>query len=69
MKADLFITGELSHHEILAAISNNTAVILTEHTNCERGYLQVYKQSLAKLFKDNVDIIVAENDRDPIEIV
>jgi putative NIF3 family GTP cyclohydrolase 1 type 2 len=37
VKADLFLTGEMSHHDILAAIANGTTVLLTEHTNCERG--------------------------------
>jgi len=69
VKADLFITGELSHHEILAAIANNTSVILTEHTNCERGYLTVYKQILAKMLNENIDIMVSETDKDPINVV
>lgn len=31
--ADLFLTGEMSHHEILATISGPTSAILCEHTN------------------------------------
>ena len=38
---DLFLTGEMSHHEVLAALAQGTAVILCEHTNTERGYLKV----------------------------
>jgi putative NIF3 family GTP cyclohydrolase 1 type 2 len=37
--ADLYLTGEMSHHEVLAALANNVNVILTEHSNSERGYL------------------------------
>jgi putative NIF3 family GTP cyclohydrolase 1 type 2 len=37
--ADLYLTGEMSHHEVLSALANNTSVILTEHSNSERGYL------------------------------
>lgn len=39
VKADVWLTGELSHHEILAANAAGTTVILTDHTNTERGYL------------------------------
>ena len=33
VKADLYLTGEMSHHEVLAAVENGTHVILVEHTN------------------------------------
>lgn len=35
-KADLYLTGELSHHEILAYKAAGASVILTNHTNTER---------------------------------
>lgn len=35
VKADLYVTGEMSHHEILRAIGQGTHVILCEHTNSE----------------------------------
>jgi len=40
MEVDLFLTGEMSHHEILAANAQGTSVILCEHSNSERGYLK-----------------------------
>ncbi|KAI9355301.1 GTP cyclohydrolase 1 type 2/Nif3 [Zopfochytrium polystomum] len=36
---DVFLTGEMSHHEVLAAAAAGTAVVLCEHSNTERGYL------------------------------
>jgi putative NIF3 family GTP cyclohydrolase 1 type 2 len=33
--ADVYLTGEMGHHEVLAAIASNTHVILCEHTNTE----------------------------------
>lgn len=39
VQADLYLTGEMSHHEILHALSNDVSVVLTEHSNSERGYL------------------------------
>ena len=37
MQADVFLTGEMSHHAVLAAVQTGTSVILTDHTNTERG--------------------------------
>lgn len=36
VEADLFLTGELSHHEILAFKAAGASVIVTNHTNTER---------------------------------
>lgn len=36
---DLYFTGELSHHEALAAIEKGKCVICLFHSNTERGYL------------------------------
>ena len=39
--ADMYITGELGHHEILHATKQKHACcILVEHSNSERGYLK-----------------------------
>lgn len=35
-KADLYLTGELSHHEVLAYKAAGSSVIVTNHTNTER---------------------------------
>lgn len=39
LDADLLFTGELSHHEALAAIERGQCVICLFHSNTERGYL------------------------------
>ena len=39
VEADVYITGEMSHHEVLDAVSCRRTVILCEHSNTERGYL------------------------------
>ena len=36
---DLLLTGELRHHDILAHRARGASVILSDHTNTERGYL------------------------------
>lgn len=36
---DLFITGEMKHHEVLAANALGLSILLAGHSNTERGYL------------------------------
>ncbi|KAJ1864640.1 hypothetical protein LPJ73_000227 [Coemansia sp. RSA 2703] len=74
VSADLYLTGEMGHHDILAAVAKNTSCILGEHTNTERGYLQeVLKPRLQEVLDadecdEAIDIVVSQNDRDPIAI-
>lgn len=42
----LYLTGEMSHHEVLAANAAGATVVLTNHSNCERGYLPVLRDRL-----------------------
>jgi dinuclear metal center YbgI/SA1388 family protein len=67
IKADCYLTGEMSHHNILASTLNGSHVILCEHTNTERGYLPVFGKILGKALGNGVDITVSEIDSDPIE--
>ena len=32
-KADVYLTGEMGHHDVLSATENGTCVVLCEHTN------------------------------------
>ncbi|PIA12862.1 NIF3-domain-containing protein [Coemansia reversa NRRL 1564] len=74
VEADVYFTGEMGHHDMLAAISKGTSCILAEHSNSERGYLKaVLAKSLQQqLDSDNVDasttIVVSLHDRDPVTI-
>lgn len=43
--ADLLLTGEMSHHEVLAAVAKGQTVILTNHSNTERPYLSKVLQT------------------------
>lgn len=36
---EVFVTGEMKHHDVLAAVNRGLAVILAGHTETERGYL------------------------------
>ena len=43
---DVLVTGEMSHHEVLAATARGAAVILTRHSASERFYLPTLAQAL-----------------------
>lgn len=52
---DLLFTGELSHHEALAAIEKGKCIICLFHSNTERGFLHsVLKGQLEKTVKQEV---------------
>ena len=63
-KADLIVTGEMSHHEQLAWQYGGTTIILTGHTECERPYMPVLA---SKLTAAGVDCAVPTVDRSPLE--
>ncbi|KAL8768449.1 MAG: hypothetical protein Q9209_005355 [Squamulea sp. 1 TL-2023] len=52
VEADLLFTGELSHHEALAATEKGQCVITLFHSNSERGFLSsVLKEKLTGVLK------------------
>jgi putative NIF3 family GTP cyclohydrolase 1 type 2 len=59
----------MSHHEVLDANHHGVTVILCDHSNTERGYLTVAKDKLTALLENQVEIILSEKDKDPLEIV
>jgi dinuclear metal center YbgI/SA1388 family protein len=67
-KADLWLTGELSHHDALTAVARGAAVVLGEHSNTERGYLRVLQKRLRQPFGKTLDVRLAKSDADPFTI-
>lgn len=52
VKADLLFTGELSHHEALAATEQGMSVVTLFHSNTERGFLHsVLKEQLTSMLQ------------------
>ncbi len=58
---DVFVTGEMTHHDVLGALNAGMSVILGGHTSTERGYLPRLRERLALL---GVDARVSTMDRD-----
>jgi putative NIF3 family GTP cyclohydrolase 1 type 2 len=64
---DLLFTGEMSHHEALAAIERGQCVITLFHSNSERGFLHaVLRDQLEKTLREEWDSIrqVERNGKD-----
>ncbi|XP_062972259.1 NIF3-like protein 1 isoform X1 [Elgaria multicarinata webbii] len=67
-ESDLYLTGEMSHHDVLDAVSKGITVILCEHSNTERGFLVELQQVLAAHLGDKIYVVVSERDRDPLQV-
>ncbi|KAJ7029868.1 NGG1p interacting factor 3 [Mycena alexandri] len=74
--ADVWFTGEMPHHEILAAVAAGSHVILCGHTNTERGYLPTLAKKLQEELKaelepglDAVEIAISQADARPLQFM
>ncbi|KAG9073676.1 hypothetical protein FRC06_011211 [Ceratobasidium sp. 370] len=75
-KADVYLTGEMSHHEVLAAVAKGTSVILCGHSNTERPYLPTLQRKLQEaldqdpeLQGEKYEVVVSSADKDPLAIM
>ncbi|ETW86752.1 hypothetical protein HETIRDRAFT_413128 [Heterobasidion irregulare TC 32-1] len=76
IKADVYLTGEMSHHEVLAAVAADRSVILCGHSNTERGYLPILANRLREEFSKldgegwalakEISFHVSDKDADPL---
>lgn len=70
---DMILTGELSHHEVLAAKAAGSFVVLCGHSESERAYLKVMRAKLQKeldkiIGERRVAVVLSQNDKGPLEI-
>lgn len=64
----LYLTGEMSHHEILDAVQRGVSVLLCEHSYSERGYLQHFAEKL-RHETQGVSVHVSALDTGPLMVV
>lgn len=75
ISADLYLTGEMSHHDVLAATASGSHVLLTEHSNSERGFLEaVLKPKLEQILnseegKSKIQVVCSKTDADPLQVI
>jgi dinuclear metal center YbgI/SA1388 family protein len=65
---DLFVTGEMRHHDVRNRVASGSSVVLCEHTNTERGFLPILAARLELELGSGVRLHVATCDRDPLSI-
>jgi dinuclear metal center YbgI/SA1388 family protein len=63
--ADVLVTGEMSHHDALAAVAAGRSVVVAGHSNTERGFLPVLRKRLRAAFGGDLDVRISKADRDP----
>ncbi|KAL2890865.1 Protein NIF3-like protein [Ceratocystis lukuohia] len=73
-KAQLWITGEMSHHDALAAVQKGHIVVTAFHSNTERQFLrQRLQPMLSNWLKTagatDTNVFVSDADRDPYTVV
>ena len=66
---DLFVTGEMRHHDVLAKVRAGSSVILAEHTHTERGFLPELAQRISELAAGELEVLVSRRDVDPVRTV
>jgi dinuclear metal center YbgI/SA1388 family protein len=68
-QAELFLTGEMRHHDVLGRVNAGQSVILCEHTPTERGYLPVLQRRLFEATGGGCELLLAHSDREPLTLV
>ncbi len=80
---DAYFTGEMRHHDVLAAVQRGQAVVLAGHTQTERPYLRSYRARILKSLRATVqaqasgrkkprltvDVRLSKADRAPSRVV
>lgn len=67
-KADLYVTGEMRHHDAIKAARAGMTVVCTLHSNSERVTLARLKERIAQQFPD-LAILLSQADRDPFNVL
>jgi len=66
--ADVYLTGEMRHHDVLASTQKGTTVILADHSNTERGFLKHFRDTFQKEL-GSVQVVVSTTDADPLFVI
>lgn len=67
-QADLLLTGEMRHHDILQAVGRGSVVVLAEHSSSERGYLPRLSRRLRALAGRSLEVRISREDCEPLVI-
>jgi putative NIF3 family GTP cyclohydrolase 1 type 2 len=72
-EVDVLITGEMGHHQILAALKKGLSVCLYDHATTERKYLsEIFKPLLEKQLSErglqHIHVVTSETDTEPLRL-
>ena len=66
---DLYLTGEMRHHDVRDKTAAGSSVILCDHTNTERGYLPMLAERIVKASGGSIKAILSARDEDPLKVL
>jgi putative NIF3 family GTP cyclohydrolase 1 type 2 len=66
-KAELYLTGEMRHHDAIKAARAGTTVVCVLHSNSERAVMKRLKTRLEEKLP-GLPVLLSRTDRDPFEI-
>jgi dinuclear metal center YbgI/SA1388 family protein len=66
-KADVYVTGEMRHHDALKAARAGMTVVCTLHSNSERAVLKRLQRRLAESLP-TFPVVLSRQDRDPFAV-
>lgn len=67
-RADLYLTGEMRHHDALKAVEAGLTVVCTLHSHSERITLRRLCEKLKQDFSD-LQVTLAQADQDPFRVI
>ena len=67
-KAELYLTGEMRHHDAIKAAEAGMTVVCTLHSNSERATLRRLKQRLEERLPKGPEWHLSQQDRDPFAV-
>jgi dinuclear metal center YbgI/SA1388 family protein len=66
-RADLFVTGEIRHHDAISALRRGVSVIAALHSNSERAAVKAFSARVAARLP-GVVVLPSERDADPFAV-
>ncbi len=66
-RADVFVTGEIRHHDALTAVRSGCAVIATLHSNSERAAVRAHASRVAERLV-GISVMTSVADADPFTV-
>jgi len=67
-RVDLYVTGEMRHHDVLKAVQAGLSVVALLHSNSERAVLPMLKEMI-EAGLPNLPIFISQSDRDPFSVM